>query len=483
MTGSLRRPLSVLQFPLPPLVYAQVSPRSIGGVSLFDRRGPITASNVNDFLSEDGMVEQILSQLAAVGFQILQRSPVTLNIAAPPALFETFFQTTLVTEERTALRSGDREETVTFVTTRGSDMPGLIDTSSSPLADLLEGVAIEEPVFPFLDAAPPAVDYWHLDVPHDVATRMNADTVHARDVTGAGVRLTMVDSGWFRHTYFTEQGYEAKVLLGPGASNPEDDENGHGTGESANALAIAPAVDFTMVKADFANSTGALNAAVGQSPPPHIISCSWGDDVKRGPLSAARKALEAAVAYAVANGIVVVFSAGNGQFGFPGQHPDVLVVGGVFIDQDGTMKASNYASGFKSDVYTDRSVPDVSGLCGMRPGAMYLMLPVPPGCEQDRDNSSGGDGTAPDDGWAVFSGTSAAAPQVAGVCALMKQVNPGLTPAEVRDCLTRTARDVTTGITHMRMGPERARAGRDRATGAGLVDAQAAVEMAAQVTR
>ncbi len=80
-------------------------------------------------------------------------------------------------------------------------------------------------------------------------------------------------------------------------------------------------------------------------------------------------------------------------------------------------------------------------------------------------------------------GTSAAAPQVAGVCALMKQVNPGLTPAEARDYLTRTARDVSAGVTHIRMGPERARAGLDRATGAGLVNAQAAVDMAAQAAR
>lgn len=183
-----------------------------------------------------------------------------------------------------------------------------------------------------------------------------------------------------------------------------------------------------------------------------MISCSWADDVKQGPLSASQKAREAAVAHAIANGTIVVFSAGNGQFGFPGQHPDVLAVGGVFIDHDGTMKAADYASGFSSKVYTGRDIPDVSGLCGMRPRAMYLMLPVPPGCEVDRLSAEWGDGTKPDDGWAAFSGTSSAAPQIAGVCALMKQTNPGLTSAEARDMLVRTARDVTTGNTHPRTG-------------------------------
>ena len=45
--------------------------------------------------------------------------------------------------------------------------------------------------------------------------------------------------------------------------------------------------------------------------------------MRNGPLSAADNALAAAIALAVARGIIVVFSAGNGHFGFPGQHPDV----------------------------------------------------------------------------------------------------------------------------------------------------------------
>jgi subtilisin family serine protease len=421
------------------------------------------------------------SQLVAAGFRLLQRSPLTINIAAPPVLFQTFFGCRLVTEERPILKSADgEEEATTFITVAGSDMPGLIDTSRSPLASLLEGVAIEEPVFSFQSAAPPSVEYWHLDVPDGVSSQINADELYGQGITGTGTRLTMVDSGWFRHPYFTHHGYQATVLLGPAACNPDDDEGGHGTGESANAFAVAPGIDFTMVKMHYTNGVGAFNAAVDQSPPPHVISCSWGDDVAQGPLTAARKVMEAAVSRAVANGIIVVFAAGNGQFGFPGQHPDVLVVGGCFIDRDGSVKASDYASGYASRIYADRGVPDISGLCGMRPGARYLMLPVPPGCEVDRRGANGGDGTNPDDGWAAFSGTSAAAPQVAGVCALMKQVNPDLTTKEARDILARTARDVTDGNAHQRTGAQRAGPERDLATGYGLVDAQAAVTMAKQ---
>jgi hypothetical protein len=118
----------------------------------------------------------------------------------------------------------------------------------------------------------------------------------------------------------------------------------------------------------------------------------------------------------------------------------------------------------------------------MQPGASYIMLPLQPGDDIDTTKAGGthppGDETASNDGWAAFSGTSAAAPQLAGVVALMKQACPQLSPADVRDILMRTARDVTTGNCHPNTGGNPATRGYDIATGAGLVDAHKAVLMA-----
>ena len=92
----------------------------------------------------------------------------------------------------------------------------------------------------------------------------------------------------------------------------------------------------------------------------------------------------------------------------------------------------------------------------MRPGAQSIMLPIPEGCALDTQLAGGthpnGDETATNDGWAAFSGTSAATPQVAGVCALIKQACAGSRPREVRDILMSTARDVTTGTNHPNFG-------------------------------
>ena len=228
------------------------------------------------------------------------------------------------------------------------------------------------------------------------------------------------------------------------------------------------------------NLTAAFNAGVALNP--HIISNSWTSDVQFGPLSAALQARAAAVAAAWASGIIVVFAAGNGHWGFPGQHPDVISVGGVDVRIDGSLRASDYSSGFMSNVYPNRRVPDMCGVVGMRPKAMNIMLPLPAGSEIDTGNAGGshpttGDETANNDGWAAFSGTSAACPQVAGVCALIKQACSHLTPPQVRDILMSTARDVTTGTNHPNFG-NAAGAGVDLATGNGLVDAHKAVLLA-----
>jgi subtilisin family serine protease len=85
----------------------------------------------------------------------------------------------------------------------------------------------------------------------------------------------------------------------------------------------------------------------------------------------------------------------------------------------------------------------------------------------------------------VISGTSAAAPQVAGVCALMKQANTSITPVQAKEILKNSAIDVLEGHATVTNpdppGPAisvPAGPGVDLATGNGLVDAFKAVTLA-----
>jgi subtilisin family serine protease len=465
---------------LPRKVFAQASPPSVGGVSMFAEGKEITTRTVAGFRSEARVVKRARDRLRRAGFDVLDSNELTIAIAGSPATYERAFGYKLKTVERPVRRRGKRVSS-THIDVEETPIQGLIDTSRSSLGDVIEGVAIEEPVTlhaPKPKELPPRVDYWHLEVPGDVSLGINADKIHREGLTGRGVKLVMVDSGWYRHPYFEARGYRAaNVVLGPGTTRAAHDEIGHGTGESANAFAAAPDIEFTMVKLSFTNSVGSFNRAVNLAP--DVISCSWGYPVPKRPLAAIHRALAASVAQAVASGIVVVFSAGNGDPSFPGQHPDVISAGGVYLDKAGRLRASNYVSGYRSKVYPARKVPDLSGLVGQQPYGIYIMLPVEPRDELDGMSAIGkhphGDETKKDDGWAAFSGTSAAAPQIAGVCALIKEACPALSPAEVKTVLRQTARDVTEGTNFM---GEKAKQGRDLATGAGLVNAAAAVRLA-----
>ncbi|HET7694398.1 MAG TPA: S8 family serine peptidase [Vicinamibacterales bacterium] len=341
-------------------------------------------------------------------------------------------------------------------------------------------------------ATPPARNRYHLNVPADVARLINAAPIHQEGRTGRGVRIAMVDSGFAHsHPFFATHSYTSTVTLAPGATNRATDANGHGTGESANIFAIAPGATFIGIKVDndenpYAGATLLEGFQEALRHDPHVISVSLGYDLRDpgtgAPMTSLPNslvALEAEIQAAVASGIVVVFAAGNGHYSFPGQMAEVISAGGVFVDQGGRMRASDYASGFKSRIYSGRNVPDFCGLVGLLPYADYIMLPIPPGCDIDREEGAH-DGTTRTDGWGVFSGTSAAAPQLAAVCALLLEKNPGLTPGDVKAVLKRTARDVATGNANPASDPRgaglKASRGLDGATGAGLVDAFAAFQ-------
>jgi serine protease AprX len=77
--------------------------------------------------------------------------------------------------------------------------------------------------------------------------------------------------------------------------------------------------------------------------------------------------------------------------------------------------------------------------------------------------------------YACLSGTSMAAPHVAGVVALMQQVNQGLTPAQAEACLVTTAADLVDAENGLA-------AGFDIHSGFGLVDTPAALRCAHQLT-
>jgi hypothetical protein len=482
--------------PLPDVIQGYVSVRSQGGQSVLDASLDQIASGTTPYRAAHADIDAACKALDGIGFTILATSRVGIAVAGKPGAFEELTGGQLVTFERLMHAEAGRLRYVTHVDVVGSGQPEArcIAGIKAGAQTEFEGVLVERPcmlqgVFPA--PIPPIVPRFYLRVPDDVALLLNAIPAHRQGHVGAGVKVAMVDSGQETHPFFVAHGYDVRppITVVPGTS-PAKDPVGHGTGESANIFAVAPQAELHAIRAS--NNAGALVGAIAgflraKQLQPAILTNSWGGDgpfPPSGPPDSFDIAWAIEILDAIEQGIFVVFSAGNGSFTIEPQVPNVLAAGGVFATADLALRASNYTSGYPSPWFQGVTVPDVSGLVGTQPRAKYIMLPIPPECEIDRElsqpalpNDPEGDGTTSGDGWALFSGTSAAAPQVAGAAAAILAAKPGLNPLQVTQALTASAVDVTLGRCHPRFNNS-AQAGPDAATGHGLLDVAAAVQFA-----
>jgi hypothetical protein len=377
-------------------------------------------------------------------------------------------------------RAARRTKTKFFASNKGK--PSALKPSSLKPASLKsEGKFALNGGAPGPSADPPSAAFPHL-APADLVVHLKATQVHQDGNRGDGIRVAILDTGFAPHPFFTTRNLKIERLAAALAGDPEEDSDGHGTGISANAFVLAPDATLIGVKLGPSQPGQAgisilegLQLVMSQPHRPHIISLSVGVNVPQGPLPEDCVALATEIAAAIESGIIIVAATGDGERLFPAQMPEVIAVGGVHIEAE-IQEASNLASAYTSKVYAGRNVPDVCGLMGMAPTGRYIALPVPPGSALDF-RARHFDGTAEDDGWAFFSGTSSTAPQVAGVCALMlNAAKPRqLTPAEVKAQLKQTAIDIVTGVSSRQPTPGEPapEAGQlvDIATGAGLVDA------------
>jgi len=163
--------------------------------------------------------------------------------------------------------------------------------------------------------------------------------------------------------------------------------------------------------------------------------------------------LEAAVAYAYSNGVVVFAAAGNEDVSscdYPAAYDDYVIAVGATQYDESKAPYSNYGSSL-----------DI-----VAPGGNT-------GLDQNGDGYADGvlqntfSNTTVDFAYWFYQGTSMATPHASGVAALLLSVNSTLTPSDIRNILESTAEDLGT-------------AGRDDVYGWGLIDAQAALNNVSQ---
>ncbi|MFB8414974.1 S8 family serine peptidase [Streptomyces albidoflavus] len=422
-----------------------VVPRSAGGLALGDDPALLLRHGAEEFLPAPGTVDRLAGAYVREGLAVEARTEVGLTVSGAPELLAQVFGHPVRPVRNKYIRETVRHEFAALGPLRSRLHPGLVAEVRVPRAGFELAAGAPAP-----RATPPLPrDARRLRLPEDAVRLAGAGRAHAAGVRGDGVRVVMVDTGLYDHPHHRAHGYRTSVVPALSALDPAVDERGHGTAMSALLLAVAPAAELTMVKMaceTFSFPVAAFQRAVELAP--DVISCSWGT-------LRAEPHLHLEVADAVRRGITVLFAAGNGSTDRRTSMfqsvatPGALTVGGVHVAPDGRRRAADLASSYRSDLFPGRRVPDLSGPCGTLPHGDYVEFPTQPGCMFDRRNSAY-DGTAPDDGWLVSSGTSGATAYAAGVVALAVQQGIGkgraLTAADLADaCLPVTEGRTLTG--------------------------------------
>lgn len=240
-------------------------------------------------------------------------------------------------------------------------------------------------------------------------------TQAARDkgITGKGIVVAVVDTGVdLDHSGFAP----GQVLVDQSKSFIDneptaDDGNGHGTHCAgtigSKGYGVAPDCKILPVKVLSAGGSGSWTAVMNgvqyaAEQKVDIMSMSLG-----GRASTSGNVVETAVKNAIASGVVCVIAAGNSgpsakTIGTPGVVLEAITVGA--INSSGTI--ASFSSRGVTVYNTEK--PDI----------------VAPGVNVPSLWKNGGTNT--------ISGTSMATPHVAGLCALILQAKPGLTPAKVK---------------------------------------------------
>jgi len=284
------------------------------------------------------------------------------------------------------------------------------------------------------------------------------------------------------------------------AADIPDDFDGHGTAMVAAAKSVAPEARIMM----WQQGTGASGAGLPVSAlhklkvkrlapysvavqrktkrPRQILSCSWGESVKPRVDNAIyrygdfvlRMVARDAVRAAIKKGYLAVVAAGNAN---EPEAPDVscfaetgdegvIVVGGAWWDQGTKLTLSDACHGFVEQRYFDditrkyqmpQPVPNILGLCGpvgltLSSGKWvkappYVMLPASQNMADHKDYWEAKDANGKSLGvWRrYYGGSSSATAQVAGAAAVLWDLFPELSGAQVKEYLVRGAIPCTAG--------------------------------------
>jgi subtilisin family serine protease len=292
-----------------------------------------------------------------------------------------------------------------------------------------------------------------------VVPLINADDAHTLGVTGEGAVVAVLDSGIDTdHPLLADSLVHQDCFLSfpgvcPGGPNVAEDGNSHGTHVSGIITAtgaltgVAPDAGILAVKVladnnqgSFADILFAYDHIELMHPEVDVINMSITDNGSyyTGTCDGALPALTTAIADTRAMGMTTFAASGNNGvkngIGYPACVTGVVSVGGTYDADLGPLgwgPCDDFTTAADQVICFSQSEPSLDLLA---PGGAVLSSVV-------------GGGTA------NFYGTSMASPAAAAVAALLEESDPGLTPDQVEERLSRTGVPLTdvNGVTSCRV--------------------------------
>jgi len=296
---------------------------------------------------------------------------------------------------------------------------------------LLDCIPMKNPYVLFTPNDPLFNQQWHLD-------RINVEEAWEYTLSNPSVRIAILDTGCsLAHEDLQNQYLNSGVhMLDPtkeGGIDVDSTDPSHGT-----LVAGVAAADINNEEgvAGVAGESTILPIALGKikistivdgiyeamSQEVDVINMSFG-------LGRGWGAIDDAVDDAINQGIVLVAATGNdgdNKMLYPAKHPKVIAVGGATPDDlikeigDGHIITDDWGSNYAKKNYKYKGT--YSGVSVCSPGVNIVTT-----------------GTDSNQAYVRSNGTSLAAPQVSGVAALMKSLNPRLTNIEIRNIIEQTA--------------------------------------------
>lgn len=281
--------------------------------------------------------------------------------------------------------------------------------------------------------------------------QIGAPEVWNSEYTGKGVKVAVIDTGIdASHPDLNGGKVVGWVDYVQGKTSPYDD-HGHGThcastvagtgaGSDGKYKGVAPEASLIGVKVLGKDGSGSntniikgIDWAVKNNA--DVISMSLGG-------SQHSQASDDAVNNAIKAGVTVVIAAGNSGPGAktiacPGDNPNAITVGA----SDRNDQIASFSS--RGPTYDGRIKPDVTNM----------------GVGLVAARAKGTSGGKPlNDYYTAMSGTSMATPMTAGTVALLLQAKPDMTPQQVKDALTKTAKQLGGSVPNNNYGYGRVQA-------------------------